>query len=178
MSRILSLPSRRIPAVSVPKAGKTIRVQATATEIAQIVAHLDLASCEQLSADLTLVPIRGDMLHVTGRMQAAVHQTCIISLEAFSVSISVAIDVRFAPPEKLGPISKAEVERSLEDEDPPEPLEGGALDIWALVIDHLAVALDPYPRKPGVEMPQGDALQGTENPFAALAALKKGLEKS
>jgi uncharacterized metal-binding protein YceD (DUF177 family) len=178
MSANETLPSRRLPSVSIPKAGKTVRLQANSTELQQIVAHLDLASCEQMSADLTLVPGRGDTIHVTGSVKSSLHQTCVITLEPFAVSIDEIVDVRFAPPEKLGPISKAEVERTLEDEDPPEPLDNGSIDVWALAIDHIAVALDPYPRKPGAELPSETATPTKENPFAALLALKKGLEKS
>jgi uncharacterized metal-binding protein YceD (DUF177 family) len=169
--------SRRLPAVSIPKAGKTVRLEADAAALANIASHLGLASCERIVADFTLVPARGDGLHVTGTMQAAVHQTCIISLDAFPVEVREDIDVRYAPPEKLGPVSKAEIERTLDDEDPPEPLDSGCVDLWALAIDHLAVALDPYPRKPGVALPDNRDSLATESPFAALASLRTGLEK-
>jgi uncharacterized metal-binding protein YceD (DUF177 family) len=172
------LPSRRLPAISIPKAGKTVRLQANREELEHIVDHLGLASCEQLSADFIIMPVRGDMLHVTGTVKALLHQACVISLEAFPVSINEDIDVRFAPLEKLGPVSKAEVERTLEDEDPPEPLDNGSIDVWALAIDHIAVALDPYPRKPGVELVSDVETPAKESPFAALEALKKDLEKS
>jgi uncharacterized metal-binding protein YceD (DUF177 family) len=178
MSMKSLLPSRRLLAISIPKAGKTIRLQANGVELEQIVDHLDLASCERVSADFTVVPSRGDLLHVTGSVKATLHQTCVITLEAFPVSINEDIDVRFAPPEKLDPVSKAEVERTLEDEDPPEPLDNGSIDLWAVAIDHIAVALDPYPRKPGAEMTPDVEPPARESPFAALEVLKKGLEKS
>ncbi|MGL4636958.1 MAG: YceD family protein [Beijerinckiaceae bacterium] len=142
-----------------------------------IAAHLDLASCEAVSAELTVIPSRSDVLHVTGQLRATLHQTCIVTLDPLPVDIDEEIDVRYAPPEKLGPISKAEVERTLEDEDPPEPLEDGNIDLWMLAIDYLSVALDPYPRKIGAEIPESSGDQAKESPFAALAALKMGLEK-
>jgi uncharacterized metal-binding protein YceD (DUF177 family) len=172
------LPVLRLPVVSIPKAGKILRLQADAAQLQQIVGHLGLASCEQVSADLTLEPARGDAVHVTGTVKARLHQACVITLDAVPVTIVENIDVRFAPPEKLGPISKAEIERTLEDEDPPEPLENGSIDVWALAIDHIAVALDPYPRKPGATLAADIEPPIKESPFAALAALKKGLEKS
>ena len=71
-----------------------------------------------------------------------------------------------------------EVEIDPESEDPPEPLEGGALDLGELVSEELALALDPYPRKPGVApvdlsfgAPEEESDE-EDSPFAALAALK------
>jgi hypothetical protein len=47
------------------------------------------------------------------------------------------------------------------------------------VAQHLSLALDPYPRKPGARLPEGygETAEGgaepRENPFAALGSLKK-----
>ncbi len=70
-------------------------------------------------------------------------------------------------------MSGKEVERKLTDEDPPEPLVGGSIDLGALAVEAVALGLDPFPRKPGaepVDLTIGDA---GESPFAALAALKR-----
>jgi uncharacterized metal-binding protein YceD (DUF177 family) len=63
----------------------------------------------------------------------------------------------------------------LETDDPPDPIIAGRIDLGALVTEFLALSLDPYPRKPGVEFEDAptapdDRLE--ESPFAKLAALK------
>ena len=62
-----------------------------------------------------------------------------------------------------------------EADDPPEPLGDGLVDVGEIVTQQLALALDPYPRAPGSELP-AEAAPATpaESPFRALAALKAG----
>jgi uncharacterized metal-binding protein YceD (DUF177 family) len=60
---------------------------------------------------------------------------------------------------------------TLEDDDPPDEIEGGVVDLGAYVVEHLALALDPFPRKPGVEF-EAPAQESEPSPFAALARLK------
>src|SRR3546814_17044110 len=59
----------------------------------------------------------------------------------------------FGPPVEM----PVEVEFTLADEDPPEPFENGCIDLGEIVVQHLAVALDPYPRAPGAELPRSEA---------------------
>jgi uncharacterized metal-binding protein YceD (DUF177 family) len=167
---------RPTPVASLPKTGQMIAFDASEAERAAVAAFLDLPSVERLAAELTLRPARGGV-HVEGRVRAGLHQTCVATLDPFPVAIDEPVDVRFAPPEALGPISGKEIERRLDDEDPPEPLEGGAVDLGALAVETIALALDPYPRKPGA--PPADVSIGdpVESPFAALAALKTPPER-
>ena len=57
-----------------------------------------------------------------------------------------------------------------------EPYEDGRIDVGAIVYEHLSAALDPYPRKEGVEFdwvdPKIAADPTAVSPFAALAKLK------
>lgn len=60
--------------------------------------------------------------------------------------------------------------------DLPEPFEPPMLDIGAVAEEFFALALDPYPRAPGVAPPSEKAVEPAEereNPFAALKALRQ-----
>ena len=58
-----------------------------------------------------------------------------------------------------------------EEDDLPDPIVNGRIDIGAVTAEFLALGLDPYPRKPEVDFAyQEDS--GRENPFAALARIK------
>ena len=59
------------------------------------------------------------------------------------------------------------------DEEPPEQLIDGKLDLGALASEFLLLAIDPYPRKPGAEFSPPKVEDEGDHPFAALAALKK-----
>ena len=169
-----SLPfSHTIPAASVPRTGQTNVLKASPAQRDAIAAFLDIPSVESLDATVTITPARGGSFHVTGEVRASVHQLCGVSLEPFPTAIHEKIDALFAPEDRLESIVKKEIERTLEDEDPPEPLTNGMIDIGALAVEALALGLDPYPRKPGIETPVMGDNDVSESPFAALAALKK-----
>ena len=59
------------------------------------------------------------------------------------------------------------------DEEPPEPLIGGKLDLGAIATEFLILGIDPYPRKPGAQFSPPKADDAGAHPFAALEALKK-----
>ncbi len=48
------------------------------------------------------------------------------------------------------------------------PYEDDVIDLGEASVEQLALALDPYPRKPGAELP-ADVSGGPLSPFAALA---------
>jgi uncharacterized metal-binding protein YceD (DUF177 family) len=163
--------SRPIGALSLPAKGTRIPLQPSASERAAIAAFLALPSLESFEGEVELVPARGGV-HVTGSIKASVHQTCVVSLEAFPGVIEETIDAHFAPQDKLGTVSRREVERTFDEEEPPEPIVGGMIDVGMLAVEALSLGLDPFPRKPGVEMPESAISDVKESPFAALAALK------
>jgi uncharacterized metal-binding protein YceD (DUF177 family) len=87
------------------------------------------------------------------------------------------------PPEHES-LAETEREFTLEDPDPPEAIVDGMIDLGELLTQQLALALDPHPRKPGVDLdsvlaeaPAGrrEAIErgGASGPFAKLAQLKK-----
>jgi hypothetical protein len=61
------------------------------------------------------------------------------------------------------------------DDEPPEPLRDGKLDLGAIATEFLLLGIDPYPRKPGVEFAPVKTDDASAKPFAALEALKKRL---
>jgi len=64
---------------------------------------------------------------------------------------------------------------SLEDEG-PEEIESLHYDLAGPLLEEFVLALEPYPRRPGVafEAP-GDGSEPPESPFAVLKGLKSGL---
>ncbi len=167
--------SRKVPAASLPRGGQGFHIAAKGDALAAVAADLDAPRVDRLEADLMLRPASGGRLLVEGSATATVWRTCVVTLDDFPEDVATAISATFVEPERLPKPTGREIERSLDDEDPPEPLVDGAVDIHALVVEFVALALEPYPRKPGAVLPEdaaGDA--GPESPFAALAALKAG----
>jgi len=156
-----------------PEDGKDFALvpdEATRAALAQLVGVLALPS---LAAHLSVQPDGRGGVSVEGTLTATAWQTCVVTLEPFDNPISEPISLRFAPPETI------EVETAplaeIGEEDPPDPLVNGTLDLAAVVAEFLALSIDPYPRKPGaVFAPPGDAETDQESsPFAALERLKR-----
>jgi uncharacterized metal-binding protein YceD (DUF177 family) len=155
-------------------------VEASAEQLAPVAAMLGLASLEALGARYTLSR-NGERVKLEGRITARLHQTCVVTLDPFPVKLDVPVKLDFAPEDEAGAAARRgeqddaeiDIEVLLNEEDPPEPILGGVIDLGAVTLEFLALALDPYPRKPGVsfEAPAGEA--GAESPFAALAKLKR-----
>ena len=64
----------------------------------------------------------------------------------------------------------------LQEDDKPEEIDSLHYDLAAPLIEEFVLAIDPYPRAPGVafEGPQ-EAQDRPESPFAVLKGLKSGL---
>jgi hypothetical protein len=127
-------------------------------------------------ASLDVTPISGGRVHVTGRVQARIGQTCVVSLDPIENDIDEAIDLIFAPPEQipqLADLVDEAAESDAEIPDPPEPIEHGVIDLGRLATDALFLAVDPYPRKPdAVFEPLVVAEDPEDHPFAALKVLQ------
>ncbi len=157
-----------------PSAPLTRRITADETARKKIARTLGLAALDRLEAELKLSGWF-DGLRIEGRWSATVTQTCGVSLEDFSTELAGAFDLRAVPPTSPHAThnDEAEIEIDLDAEDPPDVLESDVVDLGGYVIEHLALEIDPFPRKPGAEFqpPQDDA---DLSPFAVLKKLKGG----
>ena len=131
------------------------------------------AICRALRAEFDLTR-RGAGVHVSGRVQAQVGQTCVVSLEPIENAVDETVDVLFTPGAAAGGDELA-AEPGVDGRDPPEPLVDGIIDLGALATEFLLLGIDPYPRKAGAEFAAPKVEDAGERPFAALEALKKRL---
>jgi uncharacterized metal-binding protein YceD (DUF177 family) len=109
---------------------------------------------------------RGAGLHVAGHVHARVGQTCVVTLEPVENEIDEEVDLLFLPgaPE---PLAEGEADENL-----PEPLVDGRVDLGAIATEFLVLGIDPYPRKEGAAFEPPPTESDGAHPFAALAALK------
>lgn len=105
---------------------------------------------------------------VTGRVEATVGQTCVVTLEPIENRVAETIDLMFAPPS----------DPAFAGEDAPEPLTGDSIDLGAIAVEFLILGIDPYPRKKGVEFVSPASRDGGTSPFSALENLKKDPSKN
>ncbi len=164
--------SRVIDAMSIRPEGSDLTVTATEAERQAIAKLLGLLDLTGLSADLSLTRSAKGQIHVVGRLHADVVQACVVSLEPVPQTVDEMIDRRFVPESTAAqPTVAKEIEITVDEDDEPEPYAGGRLDLGAMVLEQLALGLDPYPRAPGAELP-ADAEEPEDRRESAFAILK------
>jgi uncharacterized metal-binding protein YceD (DUF177 family) len=157
-----SRPARVEP---LPRGGLEVKIEANAAERAALAKLNDLPAIERLSASFRVSKWRRGV-HVEGELSARVTQTCVVSLEPFDVDIEEPIDVKYLPADAMPANPESET-----DEDAPDELIDGKIDLGALASEFLTLSLDPYPRKPGVSFEAPAELKEKESPFSRLRAL-------
>ncbi len=158
----------------IPDTGLHMEIEAAPDIRAAIAALAGVPEVVELAAVFDLAR-HGAGVYVVGRVHGKVSQTCVVTLDPVENDIDEAIDVRFVPDADVAGAAGHGVQTPVEDEELPEPLIGGAVDLGALATEFLVLGIDPYPRKPGAEFSPPAAAEAGEHPFAALEALKKRL---
>jgi hypothetical protein len=157
----------------IPDGGLHRAIEAPAEARAGLVRLAGLRDLPLLRAEFDLTR-RGAGVHVSGRVQAQVGQTCVVSLEPIENAVDETVDVLFTPGAAAGGDELA-AEPGVDGRDPPEPLVDGIIDLGALATEFLLLGVDPYPRKAGAQFVPPKVEDAGERPFAALEALKKRL---
>ena len=142
----------------------------------RIAKALGLESLPSLEAEMR-VSSWLDGVQVDGRWRARVGQVCGVTLEPFESDLQGDIHLRALPqgsaalggPDETG----GELDLDPDGEDPPDALESDQVDLGAYVVEDLSLAIDPFPRKPGVQF-EAPEQPGEPSPFAVLAKLKGG----
>jgi len=161
--------SRSIKVDPMPRGGLEQAIEANPQERAALAALNGLPNIERLAAHFRVVKW-GRGVAVEGELTAHVTQTCVVSLEPFEIDIDEPIAVRFLPPDAK-PREASPPAHDIEEEDAPDPLIDGRIDLGAIAAEFLTLALDPYPRKPGVAFePPGEA-PPPDSPFSRLRAI-------
>lgn len=159
----------------IPDTGLHMEIDASPEIRAAVAALAGVRELPALSATFDLVR-QGEGVHVSGHVQGRVGQTCVVTLEPIENAIDEAINVEFRPAAEVD-AAAAHGAHVLDedDEEAPEPLLDGRVDLGALATEFLLLGVDPYPRKPGAEFAPPKATEAGEHPFAGLEALKKRL---
>ena len=170
---------RPVPEMSRPHAAESIgvspqgfRFEASADERRALARRFGLRSVDRLIASGRLRRVENTVILLEASFEADVVQSCVVSLEPVAQQMAESFTMRFA--------SRTEDESGELDldplaEDPPDPIVEGIIDVGEAVAEHVALALDPYPRAPDAELPEiGQEDEGARHPFAVLRTLRDG----
>lgn len=170
--------SHPIRADRVPTAGLEVALEADDIQRRALAERFAITAVNRLTAVVKLKPIRGgQLIRVTGHLSADVVQACVVTLDPVPEHVEEDFHVTFGPEVDDG---EGEIDISVDDEDAPEPMTAGIIDIGEVVAEHLALGLEPFPRTAESKVPAAfaEAPSGVEkaNPFAALAGLRQKKE--
>jgi uncharacterized metal-binding protein YceD (DUF177 family) len=144
--------------------GARFVVEARPDECGKLARRMNIDALHSLTCGFDLKRAPGDTIEAAGVLHARIRQVCVVSLEPFDSDIVEEFSVRFVPE------GRESDDLDLESAD-EIGYAGGTLDLGEAASEQLALALDPFPRKPGAELPSSLA-SVDDSPFAALLKLR------
>lgn len=162
-------------------AGALYEFKASADQCSVLARRLGCVEIPRFEIKANVVPLqKPGLFHVSGEVAARVVQNCVVSLEPVVSDHEVELGLLLLPE------SKGEAPELEEADEDFEFYSGNSVDLGEIGAIELALALNPYPRAPGISImdlgPGGgdrgydvykEGFVGQNRPFEALAALKR-----
>jgi hypothetical protein len=171
---------RPIAVSTLPAEGIVREISADPEERAALARRFGIVAIASFDARLRVTPLSvggAAGARVMGRFSARVRQTCVVTLEDFDADVAEDLRLDLLPGGDVEEVGEA----VLDPEEDVEPLEGDVLDLGELVAQYLSLALDPHPRRPGVNYgadagsSEEPGETGGSGPFAMLGELRRKL---
>jgi hypothetical protein len=182
--------SHKVDVGSLPDAPYSRTIAADEQQRRDLARRLGVKAVEDVTADFTIERTANTRKYrVSGQVKAKVTQPCVVTaedtvqvidepFEAWFADKDAAISLARVRHDKMSQYVDAEVPM-LEEAEDPEPLAGNQIDVGEVAAQFLSLAVDPYPRAPGVSaettdrmLEEGGVSEQSRNPFAALKKWK------
>jgi uncharacterized metal-binding protein YceD (DUF177 family) len=148
--------------------GLQIVVESNEAERAALARRMLLPAIPALRCRFALTREGRGVIAASGRLDALVVQNCVVSLEDFEAPVTEDFTVHFVP-----------AGTETDDPDPESideiPYEGDSIDLGEATAEQLALALDPYPRRPGIVFDEAE--EPSDPRLAALLALRDAKDR-
>lgn len=158
----------------------TIGLTATEEEAAALASRFDVIAMRNFKASVVLTPFAtGNKVALKAKFEAEVEQKCVVTLVALVNRVEGYFFAEFV--QDVFSDNHNDIEFAIDDDDPPEPIVDGRIEIGELFAQHLGLAIDPFPRAPGAvfesvildNAPPAQLMRdGRPSPFAVLKRLK------
>lgn len=181
---VISLP---VNVVKLKSLGEIVKGEADEDTRAELCKRLGVLSVDAYAIEARVTQWKKSGVRIEGKVTGKVQQACVVTLEPVPEEINETFNVTLLPegsPYLLradNTEAGGEIFVDPEGEDMPEEFEGDEIDVGGYAEEFFALALDDYPRAPGVtfggHVEDDKANNPEENPFAALASLKDQLSE-
>jgi hypothetical protein len=164
----------------VPERGKELVLAPSESELKSISDWLGIEGLESLKATVLIERLGENHYSYAANFDADVVQACVVTLESVRAHVcgeyrrDFRVRSRAAASRRKKPAPEPQtIDISLADDDGPELIDSPIVDLAAPLLEELSLALDPYPRAPGVVFePPAEAVVPSHRPFAVLEQLK------
>tara|TARA_R110002126_G_scaffold119411_1_gene260361 strand:+ start:1444 stop:2019 length:576 start_codon:yes stop_codon:yes gene_type:complete len=162
-----------------------IKLEADDREKRALAKFWNVIDVTELKAKLRLSRWKRDGVRISGEFTAKLVQNCVVSLLPINTHASEEFVAHFVPEtSKLArrdDIQNGEIIIDVDGPDIPDTFTANTIDIAQVVTEYVAMAIDPYPRDPEVEIdnkfqPGAEKNDEKPSPFAILASIKDDLE--
>lgn len=150
-----------------PRGPTPFALEPDAARCAAIAAELGIDALAKLRFEGQIRPEGGDAWALTGRLRARVTQPCVVTLKPVRTALDEEVERHYSPH-----VTAPEGEEVEMPDATLEPL-GQFIDLGAVLIEELALALPEYPRAEGaaLQTPPDDPVPDTRRPFEGLDKL-------
>ena len=142
--------SRPVEVGRIGAAGLDVTVGARATECTALAARMRIPAVLECACRFRLTAAdSGGVVLAEGHLRALVVRVCVLTLDEFEMATEEQFRLRFVP-------AGWESDDNDPESDDEVPYDSGTIDLGEAATEQLALALDPYPKKPGATLPGAD----------------------
>ena len=151
-----------------------MRVHASGDELARIAEWAGILAVDSFTAEITLRKHAANSFSLDADLSADVVQECVVTLEPVRGHIARRVHRELHLSQALRHRSDTSVALSQHagEDDVPEEIDSLEYDLAAPLLEEFSLALDPYPRAPGVEFAAPEPEEADEKPESPFAVLK------
>ena len=153
-----------------PDSANFFKLLTHADDLLALAARFGWVAINKLAIELTVRKVARNCWDVSGRINAEIIQSCIVTGAPVVEFIDFQIDERYV--RSVDEMDEIEVRL-----DGAEPLKNGAIDIGELAVQSLGLAATAWPRVENAPDSYSVGDQRSDHPFAGLSALKRQNQK-
>jgi hypothetical protein len=161
--------------------GDEVILDADADERTAVAQAAELLELPKFSARITLKKLSPTHFALHYDLAAEIIQACVVTLEPVAARITKDFvrELHHTPNIHRAQLKNDAVEKEIivspGDDDPPDEIESLHYDLAEPLLEEFLLAIDPYPRAPGVAFAPPEGMgDKPESPFAVLKVLKSG----
>lgn len=170
-----ALPIERIyDLATLSEAGDEVQIAPSAEDLARLAQWAGVDRVERLEGKISLRKLSPSRFAYDAVLSADVVQSCVVTLEPVKSHIarSFGRTLHYTSGRPLR--DEGELTLAAGDEDAPDEIASTRFDLAGPLLEEFSLAIDPYPRVPGVAYdPPAEAANPDGNPFAVLKQLKE-----